>query len=89
MPLDISGEVVEIKDIAKKYYISVDALRRLLTSRQVEGYIAIGDCLVSQTKLQMIASKLKEVKKLSDAINLIEGNGIMYPYEVLKKLGYK
>jgi len=54
----------------------------------LKDILAIGDCLVSQTKLQMIASKLKEVKKLSDAINLIEGNGIMYPYEVLKKLGY-
>ena len=89
IPLDISGEVVELKDVATKYSISLDGLRKLVESRRIEGYVLIGDSLVSQTKLQVIASKIKEVKKLSDAINLIEENGVMYPYELLKELGYK
>jgi predicted nuclease of restriction endonuclease-like RecB superfamily len=87
--IDISGEVVELEEIAKKYHISPDALRKLMISRQLEGYTAVGDCLVSQKKLRMIASKLEGIKKLSDALSLIEGDGIRYPYELLRELGYK
>jgi hypothetical protein len=40
-------------------------------------------------EITMLGELIQGVKKLSDAINLIEENGVMYPYELLKELGYK
>lgn len=88
--LHLKGEVVELHHVAKELGILGEALKRKLNDSEVEGYRLIGDLLVSEEKLQEIESKIASSAqlKLSDAIQMIEKEGLGRPYEILEALEY-
>ncbi|MEM3185505.1 MAG: DUF790 family protein [Conexivisphaerales archaeon] len=87
--LDVEGEIISFNDIANKLSVSLESLRRYMQKAQLQGYVKVGDSLLSQSKLKKIAGELKGVQKLSDALSIIESNGVMYPYDLLQLLGYR
>ena len=88
--LQLEGDVVELHTIATKYGVSTEALRRKLEGFNIDGYTLTGQTFVNNKKLQEIDNKLGSLTKprLSQAIRLIEGEGIGRPYDVLSTLNY-
>lgn len=88
--LSLEGDVVELQTIASKYGVSTEALRRKLEGFNVDGYALTGQTLISNKKLQEIDRKLGSLTdpRLSQAIRLIEEEGIDRPYDVLSTLNY-
>jgi predicted nuclease of restriction endonuclease-like RecB superfamily len=90
MHLQFDKDVVEIRNIAKGYEVSREAIRKKLETIRVEGYTLAGDLLVSDKKLQEIELKLETLSttSLSAALELIEDEGIPNPYDVLSTLNF-
>lgn len=88
--LHLAGDVVELHTIAEEYGVSDEALKKKLESFEADGYTLAGEMFVSDEKLQEIESKIASLTKpsLSQAIRLIEDEGIKKPYDVLSALNY-
>jgi len=88
--LHLEGDIIELSDIAKKYRISKEALKKKLQGVEIIGYSLIGDLFVSDNKLQDLDSRLSTSSNLtlSQGINLLETEGVKNPYDVLSTLGY-
>lgn len=88
--LHLEGDVVELHTIAEKYHVSDKALRTKLEGIAVDGYTLAGELFVSNRKLQEIGLKISSLTKpsLSQAIRLIEDEGIGKPYGILSALNY-
>ena len=88
--LRLEGDVLELQTIANEYGVSTEALRRKLEGFNTDGYTLTGQTFVSNKKLQEIDNKLGSLTnpQLSQAIRLIEREGIGRPYDVLSALNY-
>jgi len=88
--LHLDGDVVELHTIAEEYGVSDEALKKKLESFEADGYTLAGEMFVSDEKLQEIESKIASLTEpsLSQAIRLIEDEGIKKPYDVLSALNY-
>jgi len=90
LEIKLEGEVIEIKEIASRLSISKEALKRVLVERNSQGYMLIGDIMISEAKLKKIEAGLitLQEKSLSKAMELIQGEGVGYPDLILRSLGY-
>jgi predicted nuclease of restriction endonuclease-like RecB superfamily len=89
-PFNLNGDVVQLHRLAEEYGVSNEALRRKLEGFKVEGYTLVGDLFISNKKLQEIDLKIASLTKpsLSQAIRLIEDEGIEKPFDILSTLDY-
>ena len=89
-PFNLNGDVVPLRGLAEEYGVSNEALRRTLCDSKVEGYTLVGDLLINNRKLQEIDLRIASLPKpsLSQAIRLIEDQGIKKPFEILSTLEY-
>ncbi|MGD8505958.1 MAG: hypothetical protein PVF15_04770 [Candidatus Bathyarchaeota archaeon] len=76
--------------IAEQFDVSDEALRKKLESIKVDNYALAGDLFISTKKLHEIESKIASLAKpsLSQAIRLIENEGIKRSYAILSTLNY-
>ncbi|MFQ5759073.1 MAG: DUF790 family protein [Candidatus Bathyarchaeia archaeon] len=88
--LNLDGDVVYLHTLAEEYGVSDEALRRKLEGFEVDGYTLVGDLFISNKRLQEIDLKIASLTKpsLSQAIRLIEDDGIKKPYDILSALNY-
>jgi len=88
--LDLNGDVVELRRLAKEYGVSNEALRRKLEGFNTESYTLVGDMFVSNEKLQEIDLKIASLTdpSLSQVIHVIEDEGIEKPFAILSTLDY-
>lgn len=89
-PLELEGDVVQLHKLAEEHGVSNEALRRKIEDFKVEGYTLIGDLFISNKKLKEIDSKIASLTNpsLSQALHLIEHDGIKKPFDILTKLDY-
>ncbi len=85
----LNGDVVSIKEIADQKGVAVASLRMALQNPKTEGYVRIGDLLISRAKLNEIDENLRGVERLVDALGIIEASGVKEEEgKVLETLGY-
>jgi len=90
-PIPVKGDALEIADAARGLGVSEEALKRVLAERGVKGYRLLGKMLVSEAKLALVKSRLEELgdRSLSEALRLIEEEGLKDTAQVLEALGYR
>ena len=84
----LEGSVINIDEIARKYDVSLDALRTVIKQNNKNGYLLIGDQLIDNQTLKAVQSELNGVKKHSNAL-IIFGNYGIKSQQVFDILGYK
>lgn len=88
--LQLEGDIIAISEIAEKYGVSTEALKRKLQGTTMKGYSLIGDLFISNDKLQDLDSRLStsSTLTLAQGISLLETEGVTNPYDLLSTLGY-
>jgi predicted nuclease of restriction endonuclease-like RecB superfamily len=88
--LELTGEVVDVTQLADAQSVSVGAVVRWLQANPAARYRLIGTLLISEHKLDTIAERLQVLKGgvLPAALGIIEEEGISSPEKVLEALGY-
>lgn len=88
--LELTGEVIDVTQLAEAQSVSVGALVRWLQANPAASYRLIGTLLVSEHKLETIAKRLNALEGgvLPAALGIIEEEGISSPEKVLEALGY-
>jgi predicted nuclease of restriction endonuclease-like RecB superfamily len=84
----LEGSVINIGDIARKYDVTIDAMKTDIKQKNKNGYLLIGDQLVDNQTLKAVQGELNGVKKHSDAL-IIFGNYGIKSQQVFDILGYK
>ncbi len=85
----LNADVVSIQEIAAQKGVAVAALKMMLQDLNTEGYVRVGNLLISRTKLNEIDENLKGVERLVDALGIIEASGVKEEEsKVLETLGY-
>jgi len=86
--------VVELRDLAEELGVEEEAIKAVLSEREIPGYIRLGDILVRQSKLKVIHERLE--KRLTqgelsfeEASKVIEDLDGKKPSIILQTLGYK
>lgn len=90
---NLQGSLIEFSSLAKKFNVLQESIRRFLKDKEVKGYVSLGDCLVSKTKLNEIEKKISDrLKKKSlsyiEAVKLIEESNIKNPTKILEILNF-
>jgi hypothetical protein len=90
-PLKLDGDIVHLHRLAEEHGVSDEAFKRKLNNFKVNGYTLIRDLLISNGKLKEIDLKIASIIKpsLSQAIKIIENEGIETPYDILSELNYE
>jgi predicted nuclease of restriction endonuclease-like RecB superfamily len=86
---DVDANVISLDDVAKKYGVSLEALREVIKGQKKSDYSLLGDQLVSNRIIETIQGELKGVKMHNDAIKIFERYGIKAHSQALNFLGYK
>ncbi|MFP3951831.1 MAG: DUF790 family protein [Candidatus Bathyarchaeia archaeon] len=91
---ELDSPVIQASDFAQELGVLEEAAQELIENHRFAGYQRLGDTLVSQSKLDKIASALEEridrgPLKLKEAQELIQRSGVPRPVRVLEHLGYK
>jgi predicted nuclease of restriction endonuclease-like RecB superfamily len=81
--------VISLDEVAKRYGVSLEAIKEVIKSWNEPGYSILGDQLVSSHVLDNIRDELKEVKRHDDALKIFERYGIISHGQALSLLGYK
>jgi hypothetical protein len=81
--------VISLDEVAKRYGVSVEALKEDLKGRNEPGYSILGDQLVSSQVLDNIRGELKDAKMHDDALKIFMRYGIKSHGQALSLLGYK
>jgi len=85
----LNGDVISIKEVADEKGVAVASLRMALRDFKPEGYVRVGDLLISKAKLNQIDENLRGVERLADALGIIEASGVKEEEgKVLEILGY-
>ncbi len=80
---------LSLEEIAKENHVSLESVRTALEEFQQEGYVKAGDQFISKTRLEELDRKLEGVKRLTDALGIIEASGLKKEAaNVLEALGY-
>jgi len=88
-PIALNGDVVSIQEIAAEKGVAVAALKMMLQGVKTEGYVRVGDLLISSAKLNEIDENLKGVERLVEALRIIQASGVKEEEgKVLETLGY-
>ena len=83
------ASVISLDEIAKRYGVSLEALKEVIKGQNRPDYSLLGDQLVSKQVLEKIQGELMGVKRHNDAIKIFERYGIKAHNQVLSFLGYK
>src|SRR5659263_674068 len=84
----LEGSVINLGEIAKKYAVSLDALKTDIKQNNRNGYLLIGDQLIENQTLKAVQGELNGVKKHSEAL-IIFGNYGIKSQQIFDILGYK
>lgn len=86
--IKLDKEIVPLNELAKKHKVSEEAIRK---SIKVEGYILVGNTMVSNRILEKLAKELENlnIKTRSEAAKIFQKNGISEVDPLLDVLGYK
>lgn len=86
---DSNKSVINLAEIAERYNVSLEAIRDVIKSQNIQDYSLVGDQLVSVRLLGSIQSELAGVKRHCDALKLFESYNIKAKSQALTFLGYK
>jgi hypothetical protein len=87
--ITLTGDVVNLNQIARARSVSVESVRMALQDFKPDGYVRVGDLFVSRAKLEEIDRKLAGVEKLTDALRIMEASELKDDADrVLETLGY-
>ena len=91
MEISFGGDatVISLDEIAKRYGVSLEAIKEVIKGRTNPGYLLLGDQLVSRQVLDTIQGELMGVKGHVDALRIFERYGIRAHSQALGLLGYK
>jgi hypothetical protein len=87
----LSGDVVNLNEIARGRSVSAESVRIALQDFKPEGYTRVGDLFISRAKLDEVDQTLADAgaEKLTDALRIIEGSDLKDDAgRVLEDLGY-
>ncbi len=84
----LEGSVINLREAAGRYDVSGDALKIVIKQNNKDGYLLIGDQLISSQTLKAVQGELDGVKKHSEALEIFEKYGIK-SQQILEILGYK
>jgi predicted nuclease of restriction endonuclease-like RecB superfamily len=84
----LEGSVINLGDIARKYGVSLDAIKTDIKQNNRNGYLLIGDQLIDNQTLKAVQGELNGVKKHSEAL-IIFGNYGIKSQQIFDILGYK
>ncbi len=86
--ISLDGDVINIDEVARRYSVSAEALKRIITYSS-RDYLLFGDQLVNHQILKEIRSELNGVKKHNEAIKIFERYGLKGHCQILEFLGYR
>jgi predicted nuclease of restriction endonuclease-like RecB superfamily len=81
--------VISLEETAKRYDVSLEALKEVIIGQNEFGYSLLGDQLVGAHVLETIQGELVGVKKHEDALRIFKKFGIKACSQALNLLGYK
>jgi len=81
--------VISLDDTAKRYGVSLEALKEVIKGEDMPDHSLFGDQLVSKHVLETIQGELMDVKKHDDALKIFERYGIKAYSQALSLLGYR
>jgi uncharacterized protein len=81
--------VISLDDVAKRYCVSLEAIKEVIKGKNLPHYSHLGDQLVSKHVLETIRGELMDVKKHDDARKIFERYGIKAYSHALSLLGYR
>lgn len=84
----LDGSVINLRETAEKYSVNIDSMKAVLKQNNKDGYLLIGDQLVSSQTLETVGRELDGVKKHCDALDIFGKYGIK-SQQILDVLGYK
>jgi len=84
----LEGSVINLDAIARKYDVTIDAIKTDIKQNNRNGYLLIGDQLIDNQTLKAVKSELNGVKKHSEAL-IIFGNYGIKSQQIFDILGYK
>lgn len=87
--LDRSTSIIRLDEVARRYGVSLAALKETIKGRNNTAYSLLGDQLVSNQTLEAIQSELSSVKKHDEALGIFKKYGIKAHGQALALLGYK
>ena len=83
------ASVIHLDEVAKRYGVSIEALKEVIKGQNKPGYSLLGDQLVSNQVLETIQGELMGMTKHSDALKIFERYGIKAYSQALSLLGYR
>ncbi|MCX6676583.1 MAG: DUF790 family protein [Methanothrix sp.] len=86
---DSDLNVINLDETAKRYGVSLEALKEVVKGQNTPGYSLLGDQLVSKQVLETIQDELIGVKKHDDSLKIFERYGIKAYSQALSMLGYR
>lgn len=86
--ITLEGSVINLGEIARKYDVSIDAIKTDIKQNNKNGYLLIGNQLIDNQTLKAVQGELNGVKKHSEALTIFGNYGIK-SQEVLDNLGFK
>ena len=90
---ELQGPLIKFSTVARKFGVLEESIKRFLGDSEIKGYMNLGDCLISKTKLYEIERKLctrleKEDISYMAAVKLIEESGGKNPIRILEVLEF-
>ena len=81
--------VINLAEVAKRYGVSIEALKEVIKGQEIPSYSQLGDQLINDQILKVIQGELKGITKHSDALKIFERYGIGACSQALTLLGYR
>ncbi len=81
--------IINLDEVAKRYSVSIEALKEVVKGQNKPEYSLLGDQLVSSQVLETIQRELIGVTKHGDALKIFGKYGIKASSQALSLLGYK
>ena len=88
LEIALDGSVINLGEIARKYAVSLDAIKADIKQNNRNGYLLIGDQLIDNQTLKAVQGELNGVKKHNEAL-IIFGNYGIKSQQIFDILGYK
>jgi predicted nuclease of restriction endonuclease-like RecB superfamily len=87
--LDSSVGIFSLDEAAKRYGVSLEAVKEIIKGQNKTDYLLFGDQLVSNQILDTIQNEMNGVEKHAVALKIFDRYGIKAHSQVLQYLGYK
>ena len=83
------ASVINLEEVARRYGVSMEALKETIKGQNKPGFSLLGDQLISQHILETIQGELIGVTKHDDALKIFEKYDIKAYSQTLSLLGYR